>query len=153
MKTNHQTGFSIVELLIGMIAAAILALAAGSMLASTYRGWARSLALADLERDAMVAVSAINYAVRGASTNGLDTGTGNDKLTVTGSVVHAFTVVNSNLVDNGDFSNPLVHGRQGKFVSSFIPAPVPMVQMTMVFCDPPSVVTMTVSNMFIRLRN
>ena len=153
MNTKHPSGFTIVELLIGIVAAGILALAAGGLLASTYKGWARSVALADLEREAMVAVAAINYAARGAYTNGLDMGAGNDKLIVSGSVVHAFTVVNSNLVHNGDSGDPLVRNRQGKFVSTYIPGSSPAVQVTMEFCDAPSGVTIVISNMFIRLRN
>lgn len=151
MNAKHQHGFTIVELLIGMIAASILALAAGGLLSNTYRGWVRSLALANLEREAMVAVAAINYAVRSASTNGLVTGT--DMLTVSGTVVHAFSVSSSNLVDNNDYSNPIVKNHQGKFESAFFPAPTPVVRVTMEFSDPQNAVTMTISNMFIRLRN
>lgn len=151
MKARHPYGFTLVELLIGMVAASILALTAGVLLVNSYRGWIRSLALADLEREGMVAVSAINYAVRGASTNGLACGV--DTLTASGTVVNAFSVSSSNLIVNGDTLNPLVHGRLGKFVSSYSAVPVPSVQVTFELCDVQNNVKMTVSNMFIRLRN
>lgn len=67
MKIEGQNGFSIVELMIGIVAAAILALTAGTMLANVYKGWARGLALADMERDAAVAIHTLDLAVRGAS--------------------------------------------------------------------------------------
>lgn len=67
MKTNRQKGFSLVELMIGIVAAGILALTAGTLLASVYKGWARSMALADLERDAAVAIHTLDLAVRGAT--------------------------------------------------------------------------------------
>lgn len=151
MNARQQIGFTLVELLIGMVAASVLALTAGSLLANTYRGWVRSLALADLERDGMVAVSAINYAVRGASTNGLVYGVG--ILTVSGTVVNAFSVSSSNLIVNGDNASPLVQGRMGKFVSAYSSVPAPSVQVTFEFCDSQHDVKMTVSNMFIRMRN
>lgn len=66
MKTIRPTGFTLVELLIGMIAASILAFTAGTMLMTAYRGWVRSLALADMERDASVAIHTLDLAVRGA---------------------------------------------------------------------------------------
>jgi len=93
MKTKEQTGFTIVEVLIGMIAAAVLALAAGTMLASTYRGWFRSLAVADMERDAALAIHTLDLAVRFAS-NTVSGGVGVDILKVaipSNGIVRAFS--------------------------------------------------------------
>ena len=94
MKAIGQKGFTIVELLIGIIAASILALTAGTMLANVYKGWVRSVALADMEREAAVAIHAIDLAVRGAS-NAVPNEVGQDKLKIvipSNGIVRAFTV-------------------------------------------------------------
>ena len=67
MKSNSQTGFTVVELMIGILSASILALAVGIILANAYRGWVRGLAVADMERDASVAIHTLDLAVRGAT--------------------------------------------------------------------------------------
>ncbi len=81
MRHIFKTGFTVVELLIGVSAAAILALAAGSLLANTYRGWGRGVAAADMERDAAVAVHTLEIAIRGAS-NTVSGEVGVDKLKI-----------------------------------------------------------------------
>ena len=160
-----QKGFTIVELLIGVASASILALTAGAILVNAYQGWVRSLAMADMERDAAVAVHVIALAVRGAS-NAVPGEVGTDKLKVVippNSIVRAFSVQTSggqrSLVYNPNWPNGasmvLVNGRLGTFQAS-VTAGVVRVTISLSGIDQNSVdtgVTMVVSNMTICMRN
>ena len=67
MQIANRVGFTIVELLIGVSAAAILAVAAGVLLESAFRGSARAKAAVEMEQDASVAIHTIELAIRSAS--------------------------------------------------------------------------------------
>jgi len=122
-----RTGFTIVELLIGITAAAILALAAGVLLMNTYQGWASASSAVELERDAAVAIHTLELAVRGAS-NTVTGEVGVDRLKVRNpdGVIRAFSVQTSNgrrsllynPADPGGASMILVDKRLGTFVSA-----------------------------------
>jgi len=165
MKATVHSGFTIVELLIGIIAAAILALTMGVMLANTYQGWLRSQALADLERDAAVAIHTLDLAVRGAAST-VPGEVGVDKLKVvlpSGGIVREFSVATTSgrrsLVYNPDSPGGagmvIVDRRLGSFVTS-VTSGVVRVTMTLVGIDKndrDTGVSMGVTNLCIRMRN
>lgn len=154
MNKQVKTGFTIVELLIGIIAAAILALTAGTMLMNGYRGWVRSLALADMERDAAVAIHTVDLAVR-AATNAV----GGSTLTLTlasNGVTRVFSTTGvsprKTLAYNG---MTLVDGRLESFAST-VTGNVVGVTMVLAAIDrngQDAGVTMGVTNLYIRMRN
>jgi Tfp pilus assembly protein PilW len=63
---NKQTkrGFSVAELMVGMLAFAILALSMGAMLVYAWLGWRDSTESLNLQRDAMVAMLTIEKEIR-----------------------------------------------------------------------------------------
>lgn len=66
MNTKRQYGFTLVELLLGIVAAAILALTAGAILVNGYRGWQRAQRMAEVRRDTTVALRALDWTLRPA---------------------------------------------------------------------------------------
>jgi Tfp pilus assembly protein PilW len=79
MKLNKQSsGFTIIELLMGVLASAIIALAAGSLLYFTWVGWRNARESVALHRDASVAMRIIEHRIRNAGSGevgGLGSGT------------------------------------------------------------------------------
>ena len=73
-------GFTIVELVAGVTAAAVLAITFGVVLVYGYRGWKNLHAMAEMERDATLTMRTISRVLRGAQTN--DIRTANDWLIV-----------------------------------------------------------------------
>ena len=70
MKALHKKrmfGFTIIELMVSMLAFAILALATGSMLYFGWMGWKRNTESVSLQRDAMVAMRIVEHRLRNAS--------------------------------------------------------------------------------------
>ena len=155
MKIKVNNGFTIVELLIGIIAAAILALTAGTMLINGYKGWVRSLALADMERDAAVAIHTLDLAVRGA-TNAVP-GTTLILTMASNGVTRVFSATGASpnkksLAYNG---MTLVNGRLVSFAST-VTGSVVGVTMVLAGIDQngqDTGVTMGVTNLYIRMRN
>jgi len=67
MRTRgQQSGLTIIELMVAMVAGAIVAVTAGAMLYYGYVAWRQNNAVVDIQRDATVALGAIGRAVRGA---------------------------------------------------------------------------------------
>jgi len=66
MMSRHggRAGWSLVELLVAMVSAAVLSLTVGAMLVFTCRAWQRHLALADMQGDVRVAVPTLCMAIR-----------------------------------------------------------------------------------------
>lgn len=163
MKTNSQSGFTIVELLIGMVAALILASMAGVMLINTYRGWVRSLAVADMERDAAVALHTLDLAVRGAADT-VQTGPNTLQVLMTNGTVRAFSAQWAGSPPRGSLyyypvlgqpGMTLVDKRLGSFTTT-VTSDVVRVTMTLTGIDQnngDTGVMMGVTNMSIRLRN
>jgi len=120
MKARCQQGFTVIELMVGTIAAAVLALTIGSILAYVYKGWIRNMALAEMERDAAVAVHSLDVAVRGSSSVVV---AGVDILQVSNTTLRVFTVHNRStpegprrdLIYNGI---AVVTNQLGSFVTS-----------------------------------
>jgi Tfp pilus assembly protein PilW len=63
-NTQRQDGYSLVELLLGILAAAILALTAGTMLFHAYDAWDDNHAAVNLHRDGRNAMDLITRAIR-----------------------------------------------------------------------------------------
>ena len=53
---NTKAGFSIVELMMGILASSIMALAVGSILYYAWLGWAQNSAAAEMQRDASISM-------------------------------------------------------------------------------------------------
>lgn len=154
MNKQGNNGFTIVELLIGIVAAAILALTAGSVLINVYSGWVRSLAMADMERDAAVAIHKLDLAVRGA-TNAV----GGTTLTVTlaaDGISHVFSASGVSPRKSLAYDGmTIVDGRLVSFATTVTGS---VVGVTMVFSGidqngQDTGVTMGVTNLNIRMRN
>lgn len=154
MKKNSQKGFSLVELMIGIVAASVLALTAGALLGSIYKGWARSVAMADMERDAAVALHSLDLAVRGAT-----------NVVWSGSTLTAYWPTNTTKVFTASGVSPRasllcngltnVNGRLVTFTNSVISG---LVRVTLVLAgidnqNQDTGIRMGVTNMCIRMRN
>ncbi len=66
-RPEHNAGFTIIELMIALVAASILAITAGITLVYGHSGWRRNNAAMELQRDATLAMYRLSRAVRGAS--------------------------------------------------------------------------------------
>ncbi len=67
MNACRNKGFTLVELMVGMVAAAILALMFGAMLFYGYTGWVRLQAMAEMERSGALAMHTMSRVFRGAT--------------------------------------------------------------------------------------
>jgi len=66
-RPEHNAGFTLVELIIALAAASILAITAGITVVYGYSGWRRNNAAVELQRDATLAMYRMSRAVREAS--------------------------------------------------------------------------------------
>ncbi|MEI6148828.1 MAG: hypothetical protein WCS01_06995 [bacterium] len=71
MRAGRKTGLTIVELMVGMVAASVLALTVGAIMYYSYRGWASVQAVGNMERDGALAMQTVANAVRGAASSNL----------------------------------------------------------------------------------
>ena len=67
---KKSEGFTIIELMVSMIAFSILALAVGSMLYYGWLGWRRNTDSVAMQRDAVVALRIVEHRIRNASLDG-----------------------------------------------------------------------------------
>ena len=72
-RPEHNAGFTMVELLVALAAASILAITAGITLVYGCSGWRRNNAAVELQRDATLAMYRLSRAVRGASATDVTT--------------------------------------------------------------------------------
>ncbi|MFC1763096.1 PilW family protein [Planctomycetota bacterium] len=68
MKIHTQSGFTLVELLIGLVASAIIALGAGTVLLGGHTSWRGSWDRVNLQRDTGLVLTYITHSIRPAST-------------------------------------------------------------------------------------
>lgn len=157
MTPLSKTGFTLVEMLIGIVTASIVALTAGGMLVYTYRGVLRSSAMAELERDANIAVRTLDNTIRKASSSQTVVASTNTLRVVVSGQTNTFSVVGSNLLHYaaGGPANgvELIKGRLAGFSASYSGTPSSEVFVTLKLYDSISGARMTVSNLCIRLRN
>ena len=98
MNRKHTEGFTILELLAGIISAAVLAMAMGSMLYYSYKGWQSMQSVAEMQRDGSLAMRTMTGAVRNGSTN-MQFSSGQLLLRGTnGNIVWSFTQLGERLV-------------------------------------------------------
>lgn len=70
MKTKKQCkGFTLVELMVSMLAFAVMVLAVGSMLFYGWLGWRRNTESVSMQRDALIAMNVIAREIRNSSIN------------------------------------------------------------------------------------
>ena len=72
-RPEHNAGFTLVELIITLAAASILAITAGMTLVYGYSGWCRNNAAVELQRDATLAMYRLSRAIREASASDVTT--------------------------------------------------------------------------------
>ena len=72
-RPKHNAGFTMVELMVALVAASFLAIIAGTTLVYSHLGWRRNNAAMELQRDATLAMYRLSRAVRGASANDVTT--------------------------------------------------------------------------------
>ena len=75
---RNRRGYSLIELLIGMLAAAVLALTVGTMLFHAYDAWDDNHNAVNLHRDGHNAMDLITRAIRGASAARVTTAANNN---------------------------------------------------------------------------
>lgn len=66
---RRAAGFTVVEVIAALAAAAVLALTMGAVLFHMWRGWRANKAYSEMQRDGIVALRAIDRAVREGSPN------------------------------------------------------------------------------------
>jgi prepilin-type N-terminal cleavage/methylation domain-containing protein len=72
MKAHRKSeGFTVIELMVSMIAFSVLAIAVGSMLYYGWLGWRRSTDSVAFQRDAMIAMRVVEHRIRSASLDSL----------------------------------------------------------------------------------
>lgn len=156
MTMRAKAGFSMAELVLGMLSAAILAVTVGSILFYMNKAVARNSAVADLERDALVALRTLDTAIRAASTNPAPVVTTNQLRIVAGGNTRTFSVVGGNLYYNANGTSGGMElvgsGRLAEFSAQYV-TPPPRVLVTLRLTSNVSDVSMSVSNMCIGLRN
>ena len=110
MKIQSNSGFTVVELMAGMVSAAVLALVFSAVLIFGYKGWTRLQAEVAMQGDADVAMRTMDSSVRGASNVTWATPT----LTVvlTNGVTQTFSKSGSNLLWR---ASTLIANRVGTF--------------------------------------
>jgi type II secretory pathway pseudopilin PulG len=69
MKRRNSAGFTLVELIAGMLGMAIIALAVGAMLVYGWMGWRRTAESIQMQRNSMVALRILERRIRNASLN------------------------------------------------------------------------------------
>ena len=96
---KFEWGFTITELLVAMIASALLALTVGAMLVVGTQSWRRNHAAVELQRDAAVAGDMLRRAVRMSTKNGITLSAGGSRLDIfTPGGTNAFYASGSDLV-------------------------------------------------------
>ena len=67
MKFKRTAGFTIIELMVGMLGMAMISLAVGSMLVYGWMGWRRNMESIAMQRNAMVAMHMLEQRIRNAT--------------------------------------------------------------------------------------
>jgi len=112
MNSGSKSGFTLVELMVGTVSAAILAMVFSAVLIFGYRGWTRLKAEADMQADADVAMRTMDRIAQGASNATWIAGT--STLVLTNATIQTFSKSSSgsNLMWN---SSTLLTNRVGTF--------------------------------------
>jgi len=115
MKVHQNKGFTLVELMIGMASAAVLAVVFSALLFYGYKGWKQLRGEADMQADADVAMRTMDRICRTSSNAYWNAGTAT--LILTNAPMHTFAKVGSNLVwSSSGVTTVLITNRVGSFV-------------------------------------
>jgi prepilin-type N-terminal cleavage/methylation domain-containing protein len=116
-------GFTMVELLVAMIAAPLLSLTIGTMLHYFQSGWKRHAGAVEFQRDATLAMNAIARAVRSAPAGAVSNSAGRLTILAGAGAGTTFYQRGADLVRSGDVNGTapdvvLVSGRLSTFAAS-----------------------------------
>ena len=116
---GRKNGFTIVELMVAMLSAALLAAISGAILFYAYTGWRRNTAAVELQRDGTVAIDMLARAVRHASASDVTISAGKMEVQKAASTV-SFTASGSDLVYDPDTGSggdevTVIDGRLSEF--------------------------------------
>jgi len=115
MKVHRNRGFTLVELMVGMASAAVLAVVFSAVLFYGYKGWKQLRGEADMQADADVSMRTMDRICRTCSNAYWNAGT--STLTLTNAPMHTFSKVGSNLVwSSSGVTSVLITNRVGSFV-------------------------------------
>jgi len=129
MYTRRQTGFTLVELTVGMLYASVLALTMGVLLYFNYKGLTQLQSVADMQRDGALAMNTMTRVIRDGSATNMSWVGGYSYLVVkTTNNVEGwrFAMTNSRLVSavSGGSTMDLVRQGVTGFVCSLTPSSV-----------------------------
>ncbi len=93
--TSRKSGFSLVEVLAGLLAASVLALTAGTMLFHAYDGWSDNHTAVNLQRDGRNAMDLMTRAIRNASSTNVVIQGNNRDFTMSRVVMNSQSVTNT----------------------------------------------------------
>lgn len=127
-----KSGFTIIELLAGIVISSILVIVIGTMLYFSFESWRKGRMMAELESDEIFAIDMIERAIRPAYSSEIDTSTA-CKITIgsksfyRGNASLAYNVSGPNLIydpDTGVSSNEIVLIKNRVTLLTFSPNPV-----------------------------
>ena len=120
MKSNDNSGFSLVELMVGMVSSAILALVFSAVLIYGSKGFWRLNREAEMQRDADVAMRTMDRIARAASNATWNVGTSTLTLSLTNGTTQTFSkpTGSSNLLWG---TSTLIANRVGLFTNAVTP--------------------------------
>jgi Tfp pilus assembly protein PilW len=72
MKLKKTAGFTVIELMAGMLGMAVIAMAVGSMLVYGWMGWRRNMESIAMQRNATVAMQVLEKRIRNAEMGEID---------------------------------------------------------------------------------
>jgi prepilin-type N-terminal cleavage/methylation domain-containing protein len=93
-KKKSSQGFTVIELLMGMLASSILALTVGLVIYYGWQGWLRNVESVSMQRDAMIAMRVIEKKIRNAADGSISWSVGT--LKVSNNTVYVSSQINPN---------------------------------------------------------
>jgi type II secretory pathway pseudopilin PulG len=105
-KRKMKNGFTVIELMVGTVAASVLAITVSIMLFYGYLAWNRNSSFLELQRDATLSMQALTKSLRQASAAGVDLSQANQIV-----VSNQNTAVESSFYQQGSnlFCNPALN--------------------------------------------
>jgi len=113
-----KQGFTVTELLLAVLATAIMALAVGSVLVYIWKGWIRHAASVEMQRDATLAMRIISREVRRTDIDNIAAGATLTCVNTNGTFVFAASGRNLTLKQDNGTAWPLVRGGLSSFQTS-----------------------------------
>lgn len=154
MSARRDKGFTVVELMVAVLAAGVLAITLSSLLFYAYKGWKAVRAYSEMERDGSLAMRTLSRVVREASSNDIMNVSSSDLIVsnVDNVVEHRFFQSGGSVVyTRGGASMDLVQAGVTEFFCSAVTSNN---QITMILNlnEPTSEAEMSITNV-VTLRN